>query len=1062
MSRTPLVNEERLETLVYHRSKQWSSLMKVSSIPEFLCWRRLLSGLFSVCLQNWADGDEGQELCISDLEEIFKDEHEDPEMDGMEDDEEAIEDPVPETKVDLGNISASMGVAELTLILCASEDNEAKAEMQEILNQTMPVVQEHKRKWKEAGLDRILDTFDEKQIERHVGQWMRRNNSAFVEEAPPAKFLYVVDHASISELSDNESLHSIDTARYIRQSRRRVPNKMSNTATIKMYRTHSHKRDELRAKYAYDDEQEHRHHMQTLLHRRREKERQVTYVSPSPQHCMLSSGHHSRRKHRRKRHASSPVFDFSSSDEDDRSYARCACRSCLTHHSLSRSASYQCYSYRGARDCHHHHRAVASRTMHHLRRQHSYDLDLDLRPRMRENECNCCTSDRLCSNVVHIANSSTEEWVVENCSPLVVETPKDYRRQQKQKHQLVAITKSNSKSTLSKCHKQRFPKSVKTVAHTKLLKSQVSLLGDTSDDEAEDSPRMRKVKPVVSAPVTARKILKGGPSTFEQKQIPSKEKKGLINLKRNPADVVQSTDESEDELGSLVATNSKEESGSIPKKTPSSNKPIFRAVIRLSKIPEEVTRPKDSEDENPASPTRICRENETCSVEKTSSKALENNSKQILDKQKTKRKSKSSGHLTVHTSDTKESGTSRKSRGRPKKIATLNKGPIDPKPWPANVDIVQSSDESEDEVKGRSRLVSFSTAKCLKTAPRTVAADSSPPKKAATSTKSRGKPTKCPAATTTEKLPTTMKTSSNANAKNSVAIQSPDSQETVADKVKAPKVKTPNQKSKKVKSSDCASVEKANDSEDPDFQRALALSTKTYKDEQMKRVGDPATPPENQPQSQSQSRLMFNNNSVACNSTALANDTACTRVLSPTKSGSKRAAAVSSTEAQRLEIINLSSSEECLVEKGATPGGDVDCAVVTSTTICEPPAAAVTARKPPPLTISKRGILLHNSSSAGGGANFTLTEQSLGEVIGERFARRYLKYHVGSRTFDSSHSVYYRPTPKLAEALRAASMDTQLLADLSTSGSSDDDVFDQIHKYGDVYSVAENGVKHKD
>ncbi|XP_020813508.1 uncharacterized protein LOC110188211 [Drosophila serrata] len=1035
MSREPLVNEERLETLVYHRSKQWSSLMK-----------------------NWTDGDEGQELCVSDLEEIFKDEHEDPEMD----DEEAIEDPVPETKVDMANISASMGVAELTLILCASEDNEAKAEMQEILNQTMPVVQEHKRKWKEAGLDRILDTFDEKQIEQHVGQWMRRNNSAFVEEAPPAKFLYVLDQASISEVSDNESLHSIDTARYIRQSRRRVPKKISNTATIKMYRTHSHKRDELRAKYAYDDEQEHRHHMQTLLHRRREKERQVTYVNASPQHCMLSSGHHPRRKHRRKRHASSPVFDFSSSDEDDRSYGRCACRSCMSHHSLSRSASYQCYSYRGPRDCHHHHRSVASRTMHHLRRQHTFDIDMDLRPRMRENECNCCTSDRLCSNVVHIANSSTEEWVVENCSPLVVETPKNYRRQQKQKHQLVAITKSNSKSALSKCHKQRLPKSLKTVTAPKLLKAQVSLLGDTSDDEVEDSPRIRKIKPVASAPVTARKILKAAPSTFKQKLIPPKQDKGLINLKINPADIVQSSDETEDEVQSLVAKNSKKESGSVSsfeKKTPSSNKPIYRTTNRLSKIPEEVTRPKDPEDENPASSTKICKEKETCLVEKASSKALETNSKQLLDEQKTHKKLMTSNLVPVVSSESNEFGTSTKSRGRPKKIATLNEGPIDP-----NTDIVQSSDESEDEVKGRSRLVSFSTSKQLKATPGTVkvAVESSPPKKGATSSKSRGRQAKCPAAPTRKKR-TPMKTSSSAGAKDNAAIPSPDSQEIVAEKIKASKAKTSNRKSKKVKSSDSASLDKATDSDESDFQRALALSAETYKDEQLKRAGDSATPPENQPQSQSQSQsqLMFNNNSVACNSTALANDTACSRVLSPLKCGSKRAAAVSSTEAQRAEVINLNSSEECLVKKGAAPGADADCTVVTSTTICEPPAA-VSARKPPPLKISKRGILLHNSSSAGEGSNFTLTEQSLGEVIGERFARRYLKYHVGSRTFDSSHSVYYRPTAKLAEALKAASMDTQLLADLSTSGSSDDDVFDQIHKYGDVYSVAENAVKHKD
>ncbi|XP_017035774.2 uncharacterized protein cal1 [Drosophila kikkawai] len=999
MSRAPLMDEEGLETLVYHRSKQWSSLMT-----------------------KWANGDDGQELCVADLEEIFKDEHEDPEMDGEEEDGEAIEDPVPETKVDLGNISASMGVAELTLILCAGEDNEVKAEMQEILNQTMPVVQEHKRKWKEAGLDRILDTFDEKQIEQHVGQWMRRNNSAFLEDAPPAKCLYV----SVSEPSDNESLHSIDTARYIRQSRRRVPNKISNTATIKMYRTHSHKRDELRAKYAYDDEQEHHHHMQTLLHRRREKERQVTYVSASPQHCILSSGHHQRRKHRRKRHASSPVFDYSSSDDDDRSYGRCACRSCLTHHSLSRSASYQCCSYRGARDCHHHHhhRSMASRTMHHLRRQHSYDLDL--RPRLRESECNCCTSDRLCSNVVHIANSSTEEWVVENCSsssPLVVETPKKFR----QKHQLVAIRKPNSKLTLSKRHKQRIPKSVTTPSTSNLIKSQVSLLGESSEDDHEGSPRKLMKKPIASAPDTARKTQKGGGAalTFMQKQVPPKQNQG--DSKKLPADIVPSSEESEEEVRErirLVAKNSTKESAS--KRTPSSNKPIFWTANRLSKIPEEVVKAKEPENQVSAFSTEICKKNEACSAQKTE----KTSSKQLLEEQKTQKKSKMSA---IDSSDTNDAKTSGKSRARPrkssdsgKKSATLNKGFIKNKIGPASKDIAQLSDESEDEVIGRSRKQA----------------------------EPRGRHKK--SATAPTKKEKTKKTSSSGDAKEKVAIQSPDSQESLSGKVKAPKAKINNKKQKKGISSESSSLDKATDSEDLDFQRALALSTETYKEEQLKQSQRPL---ETQPQLQSQSQLVFNNNSVACNSTAVANDTACTRVLSPKKRGFKRTAAVSSTEAQQVQVITMDSSEECVVAKG----GDADCTVVTSTTICEP-AAAVAARKPSPLKISKRGILLHNSSSssAGAGANFTLTEQSLGEVIGDRLARRYLKYHVGSRTFDSSHSVYYRPTPKLAEALRASSMDTQVLANLSSSDSSDDDVFDQIRKYGDVYSVAESGVKHKD
>lgn len=96
---------------------------------------------------------------MAEFDNLFHGEDEDPELDDVA--KEAVEDNVPdEAKLEMGHINAT-SVTELTLILCANEDNEAKAEIEEILNQTVPVVEEHKRKWREAGLDRILDTFDE-------------------------------------------------------------------------------------------------------------------------------------------------------------------------------------------------------------------------------------------------------------------------------------------------------------------------------------------------------------------------------------------------------------------------------------------------------------------------------------------------------------------------------------------------------------------------------------------------------------------------------------------------------------------------------------------------------------------------------------------------------------------------------------------------------------------------------------------------------------------------------------------------------------------------------------
>ncbi|EDW44779.1 GM15207 [Drosophila sechellia] len=723
-----VVDEETLEAMVYERSKAWSSKMA-----------------------DFVNLEDGMEIDVAEFDNLFHGEDEDPELDDVA--KEAVEDNVPdEAKLEMGHINAT-SVTELTLILCASEDNEAKAEIEEILNQTVPVVEEHKRKWREAGLDRILDTFDEKQIEHHVGRWMRRHNSVYLEASPPK--YHPPHHNSISGESD-ESMHSIDTARYIQQSRRRnahMSNKNSNMTTIKMYRKHSHKRDELRAKYAYGDEQEHRHHMQTVLLRRRERERQLAYLASTPMQCVYSSGHHMRRKNLRKRRINSWIFDSASSSEEDTSFGGCDCHYCRRHYALSRSVYQSCPYGRDQRE--YHRSQMASRTMHTMRRQHTFDMEMDLRPRLPENECSCCNSDRLCSNVIHIANSSTEEWVVENRSNhLTQESPEKTR---KQKHHPMDARKISHQSVRSKGHEQ---------------------------------------KPLSSKATSASKL------------VLSKEKY-----------------------------------------------------------------------------------------------------MQMFDKQ-----------------------------------------------------VIEETADVSSEVLAKPKPGGSTTASILR--------------------------------------------------------QGDDG---------------------------------ASNSED-DLQRALAMSKATYKEEQQKRRKTKREPSNKQPQSPAEKSMpVFNNQSVACNSTALANDTACYRVL-PKRRGVKRAAAVSTTE-EKTATNSSSSPTSSLEEMGSPTGGDPDCTIVTSTTGCEPPASerqeiAATIK------ITKRGILLHSPSTPEG-ANFTLTEQGLGKIIGERWARKYLKYHIGSRSFDSRHSVYYQPTPQLAAAL-SSPQDAQNLANISGSSASDDDIFDQINRYGTVYSILEN------
>ncbi|XP_034653773.1 uncharacterized protein LOC117891996 [Drosophila subobscura] len=379
-----VVNEETLERLVYERSKIWANL-----------------------IQHFMEIDDGEELDVEDFEDLFKGEDIDPDV---PEGEEAEEDARQEEDLGMGNINTTiaMSKAELTMILCAGENKAETAELEEILNQTMPVLQEHNRKWKAAGLDQILDTFDPQKIEQQVGQWMRRNNSIYLEEENSRMYDYRHEHS-----------HSVESDNYLVQTpRRNAPNpKMSNGSTIKMYRTHPRRRaDELCGKYAYD-EQEHRRHMQVVLQRRRERKRKLANVASTSLHRSYSNRCH--HLYLRKRRPDSSLFGSPSSGEDA-ALAGCDCKSC--QRLLLTKSAYEYCAYRGRRD--YYHQSASSRSMLCLRHPHSFREELDLRPRLLKNECRCCDSYSLCTDVVHIANSSTEEWVVNNCNrPVLMETP---------------------------------------------------------------------------------------------------------------------------------------------------------------------------------------------------------------------------------------------------------------------------------------------------------------------------------------------------------------------------------------------------------------------------------------------------------------------------------------------------------------------------------------------------------------------------------------------------------------------------------------------------------------
>ncbi|KAH8388298.1 hypothetical protein KR093_003013, partial [Drosophila rubida] len=407
------LDAESLERLTFERSKIWSNILK-----------------------NYEGIENGEALDVQAFDELFAHDDDTDEEESMNEYEEAEEDEVED---DINNTTQCMTKAELTQVVNSGSNKQ-------ILDQTIPIVEGHLRKWKEAGLDRILNTFDAHKIEEHVGGWMRRNNSCYSDKtlSPPTASTsksYYKRYYQSADLNDSDE----ETAHYIRNSCKRSASKCKSPRTsVKMYRTLSSKRTNLRAKYACQlSEEQHHHHMQTLLQRRKElqrrqRERELIFHT-SPRHYSCSMVH--------KRRDVSRLLPASSSSEDEMyQHSLCDCASCTAKSAFSKSVAHPYYSAyrrkghsRSLRDYHHHReprfelesRSFSSnvyckRNMRHqLQRQHAFEQDR--RPRLIENECGCCNNERLCSKVVHLANSSTEDWVVENKSSpdaLPFETPK--------------------------------------------------------------------------------------------------------------------------------------------------------------------------------------------------------------------------------------------------------------------------------------------------------------------------------------------------------------------------------------------------------------------------------------------------------------------------------------------------------------------------------------------------------------------------------------------------------------------------------------------------------------
>lgn len=299
------------------------------------------------------------------IDEFLDEEPEDEDDLASMEDDVCDDDVDPEVLRDITNttrLSLMINGNNKSVLPPATSPNEAKNELIDMLNETLPVINEHNRQMKESGLDRVLNTFDAKKIEEKVGGWLRRHNSLCAEPEdsfipmpnPPNKHLknshamehfyrtptvcrppHINYHQEDSSDSD-DSFNSGETARYIRSSRNgAIKNSASTTMMIKTYRMFKSTRQALRDKYACDQDEVADSHLNELrLRQRLAKESALrhyqqkhmsarSYKTMYPQYITpLSHPTHSRR---RKIYRKRTVSNSNSTMDDDTSSESDSC-----------------------------------------------------------------------------------------------------------------------------------------------------------------------------------------------------------------------------------------------------------------------------------------------------------------------------------------------------------------------------------------------------------------------------------------------------------------------------------------------------------------------------------------------------------------------------------------------------------------------------------------------------------------------------------------------------------------------------------------------------------------
>lgn len=250
---------------------------------KFLCTQRVCDG----------DGEEDSvEIYLDDFENVFGENHLDTSDDlaSMEDNEFQDNEEDCEILRDLTH----QAIGSNENIVCTKSG----AALIDFVNQTLPIITEHNRQLKKSGFERVLNTFDVNKIEEKVGNWLKQNNSLcasqkYIEpqnyDEQTGHYKYMPNKLHLNSCrkessskrdlrqtynnntDSDDSMHSVDTARYIRASRNSLHKNSSPSIAIKTYRMMKSRRQTLKSKYAFvmsDNDEEDARHLKTIRSKR--------------------------------------------------------------------------------------------------------------------------------------------------------------------------------------------------------------------------------------------------------------------------------------------------------------------------------------------------------------------------------------------------------------------------------------------------------------------------------------------------------------------------------------------------------------------------------------------------------------------------------------------------------------------------------------------------------------------------------------------------------------------------------------------------------------------------